>query len=196
MLLAEIGSFKRGSGLQKTDFVPEGYPCIHYGEIYTYYNLAATKTKSFITEDLALKLKKAHKDDLIITTTSENMDDVCKAMVWEGDNDVAIGGHEVACTTSLNSRFLAYWLQTKEFYSQKKKLARGTKVIEISAKNLGKILVPIPPLSEQQRIVDILDKFDALVNDISQGLPAEIEARRKQYEYYRDKLLTFKKKEV
>ena len=53
---------------------------------------------------------------------------------------------------------------------------------------------PIPPLSEQQRIVDILDRFDALVNDLSAGLPAEIEARRKQYEYYRDTLLTFKRK--
>lgn len=52
--------------------------------------------------------------------------------------------------------------------------------------------VPVPPLAEQQRIVDILDRFDALCNDITSGLPAEIEARRKQYEYYRDKLLTFK----
>lgn len=52
--------------------------------------------------------------------------------------------------------------------------------------------VPLPTLEEQQRIVDILDRFDALCNDISIGLPAEIAARQKQYEYYRDKLLTFK----
>ena len=52
--------------------------------------------------------------------------------------------------------------------------------------------VPVPPLVVQQRIVDILDRFDTLCNDISSGLPAEIEARQKQYEYYRDKLLTFK----
>jgi len=55
--------------------------------------------------------------------------------------------------------------------------------------------VPIPPLAEQNRIVSILDKFDALVDDISIGLPAELEARRKQYEYYRGQLLTFKEKE-
>ncbi|AGM24231.1 restriction endonuclease subunit S [Fusobacterium animalis] len=58
---------------------------------------------------------------------------------------------------------------------------------------LNKILIPLPPLEEQQRIVDILDRFDKLCNDISEGLPAEIEARQKQYEYYREKLLTFKK---
>ncbi|MFV0554806.1 MAG: restriction endonuclease subunit S [Mangrovibacterium sp.] len=56
---------------------------------------------------------------------------------------------------------------------------------------LNKVQIPIPPLAEQERIVGILDKFDALVNDISQGLPAEIKARRKQYEYYRSKLLSF-----
>ena len=59
---------------------------------------------------------------------------------------------------------------------------------------LSKIMVPILPIEEQERIVDILDRFDALCNDISEGLPAEIEGRRKQYEYYRDKLLTFKEK--
>lgn len=63
---------------------------------------------------------------------------------------------------------------------------------KLNQKNLNKIDIPVPPLSEQQRIVDILDRFDALCNDITSGLPAEIEARKKQYEYYRDKLLTFK----
>lgn len=61
-------------------------------------------------------------------------------------------------------------------------------------KSLREMAIPVPPLTEQQRIVDILDRFDKLTNDITAGLPAEIEARRKQYEYYRDKLLTFKQK--
>ena len=57
---------------------------------------------------------------------------------------------------------------------------------------MKKLKIPVPPLEEQKRIVAILDRFDKLCNDISEGLPAEIEARQKQYEYYRDKLLTFK----
>ena len=68
----------------------------------------------------------------------------------------------------------------------------GGTIKHVLAGKMGKILVPVPPLAEQQRIVDILDRFDALCNSITSGLPAEIEARKKQYEYYRDKLLTFK----
>lgn len=70
----------------------------------------------------------------------------------------------------------------------KKQGARG----DLNSSLILETMIPVPPLEQQQRIVDILDRFDALCNDISSGLPAEIEARQKQYEYYRDKLLTFK----
>ena len=59
---------------------------------------------------------------------------------------------------------------------------------------MSTIKIPIPPIEVQEKIVKILDKFDVLVNDLSQGLPAEIKARNKQYEYYRDKLLSFERK--
>jgi type I restriction enzyme S subunit len=67
---------------------------------------------------------------------------------------------------------------------------------KLTKDKLSNIEIPIPPLSEQNRIVSILDRFDTLINDISTGLPAEIAARQQQYEYYRDKLLTFKRKEA
>lgn len=67
---------------------------------------------------------------------------------------------------------------------------------KLSQENLNKIKIPLPSLAEQARIVAILDKFDALVTDIREGLPAEIEMRKKQYEYYRDRLLTFKEKKA
>ena len=64
----------------------------------------------------------------------------------------------------------------------------------LSNRLLAETAIPVPSRNEQERIVAILDKFDTLVNDISQGLPAEINVRRQQYAYYRDKLLTFKEK--
>lgn len=103
----------------------------------------------------------------------------------------------LAIFTSLSQSCLPKYFvyQLQRIFAIKKKTARGTTIKTITKAEFTKFEIPLPSLKEQQRIVDILDKFDALVNDISQGLPAEIEARRKQYEYYRDKLLTFKKKE-
>ena len=72
-------------------------------------------------------------------------------------------------------------------------MKRGAGVPHVSGEALGKILLPIPSINEQNRIVAVLDIFDGLCNDLNIGLPAEIEARKKQFEYYRDKLLTFKK---
>ena len=71
-------------------------------------------------------------------------------------------------------------------------MKRGAGVPHVSGEMFNSIELPIPSLQDQQRIVEILDRFDTLCNDLSSGLPAEIEARQKQYEYYRDKLLSFK----
>ncbi|MBA4391155.1 MAG: restriction endonuclease subunit S [Syntrophus sp. (in: bacteria)] len=87
--------------------------------------------------------------------------------------------------------FLFFILKTMKFYYFVENNQEGAGYPSISNSKVKEFPIPIPPLAEQQRIVAILDKFDALVNDISVGLPAELYARRKQYEYYRNKLLTF-----
>ncbi len=190
--LHEIGIIERGNGLQKSDFVEKGVPCIHYGQIYTYFGTYTAKTKSFVSIELAKKLKKVKYGDIIIAVTSENIEDVCKSVLWLGDEEIVTGGHTGIFRHNQNPKYIAYFFKTKMFFEQKRKIAHGTKVIEVTPRKLENIVIPIPSLDEQQRIVDILDKFDKLVNDISEGLPAEIAARKKQYEYYRDKLLTFK----
>ena len=86
-------------------------------------------------------------------------------------------------------KYLYYYLSKLNL----EKLNTAGGVPSLTQTVLNKILIPLPSLEEQQRIVDILDRFDKLCNDISEGLPAEIEARQKQYEYYREKLLSFKK---
>ena len=78
-----------------------------------------------------------------------------------------------------------------EFQQKLSLHSTGGTVKGIKGSVLHTLTIPIPPIEEQQKIVDILDRFDALINDLSQGLPAEIEARQQQYEYYRDQLLTF-----
>ena len=85
-----------------------------------------------------------------------------------------------------------YYFHTSAFDAQKRRLAHGTKVIEVTPDRLADIKIPLPPLEEQAAMVSLLDQFDSLCNSLSEGLPAEIELRRKQYEYYRDKLLSFK----
>lgn len=190
--LREIATIIRGGNFQKKDFTEKGIPCIHYGQIYTRYGLSATKTITFIDGDVAKKSKFANTNDIIMAVTSENIEDVCKCVVWLGEEKVAISGHTAIIKHNQNAKFLAYYFHTAMFFKDKKKLAHGTKVIEVTPSKLGDIIVPLPSLSEQQRIVDILDRFDTLCNDISKGLPAEIAERQKQYEYYRNKLLTFK----
>lgn len=189
--LGEVGSLIRGNGLQKKDFVEKGVGCIHYGQIYTYYGAFADKTITFVTHELAKKLKKAHKGDVLLAGVSENIEDICKPLAWLGD-EICISGDMFAFRHNQNTKFITYLLQTHNFQKYKKRYAQGAKVTRVKSNRILDYKIPIPPLTEQKRIVAILDKFDALVNDISTGLPAEIAARRKQYEYYRNKLLTFK----
>ena len=192
--LGEVGTFTRGNGLQKKDFTETGVGCVHYGQIYTRYGTATDKTISYCSPELAKRLKKARKGDLIIATTSENVEDVCKAVVWLGDEEIVTGGHACVYSHNQDPKYIAYFFQTENFFRQKKKYASGVKVIDIKGSDLEKVLIPLPPLEEQRRITSILDKFEALTSDLQSGLPAEIEARRKQYEYYRDQLLSFKVK--
>ena len=96
-------------------------------------------------------------------------------------------------TKDVISKYIFYYLQTKQNFIDSR-VRRGS-IPRISRDVFTKLSIPIPSRKEQQRIVNILDRFESLCNDITSGLPAEIEARQKQYEYYRDKLLTFKRKE-
>lgn len=195
-MLGEIGTFIRGNGLQKKDFMENGVPCIHYGQIYTHYGTFATKTKSFVSKETANKCKKAHKGDLIIASTSENVEDVGKTVAWLGDDDVAISNHTFIYSHNQNPKYLAYLFQTQAFLKYKKTKVVGVKVIDIPQKALESFCIPIPPLEEQERIVSILDKFDTLTTSLTEGLPKEIELRQKQYEYYRNMLLSFPKNNI
>ena len=192
--LGAICTFIRGNGLQKKDFTEEGYPVIHYGQIYTRYGFSTEKTISFTGQSVFAKLKKAQPGDIVMATTSENVEDVGKAVVWEGNVEVGISGDAYIAKTTQHSRFLNYFFKSIHFQGQKEKKVTGTKVIRINAKDMEKFIIVLSSLEDQSRIVAILDEFDELTTSISQGLPKEIELRQKQYEYFRDSLLRFSNK--
>lgn len=181
--LGAIAKLYRGNGLQKKDFTDKGIGCIHYGQIYTRYDTFTSQTISFVDKKLADKLLKVHPNDLIVTATSENLEDVCKAVAWLGGSDIVTGGHSIVVRHHQNAKYLSYYFQTLDFFQRKRAYVHGTKVMEIKKDDLAKIVVPVPPLPVQEEIVRILDSFSSL--------EAELEARRKQYAYYRDELLTF-----
>ena len=111
--------------------------------------------------------------------------------IANGKYDVSDNTLIIDIKDNYNLQYIYYIL----VYMNLKRYAKGGGQPLITAGEIKQLQIPIPPLAEQERIVAILDKFETLVNDISEGLPAEIAARRQQYEYYRDKLLTFKRKE-
>lgn len=191
--LGDVTEIVRGNGLQKKDLIATGIPAIHYGQIYTYYGSWTNSTISFVDPKKAEKLRKVYYGDIIITNTSENLEDVGKALAYLCNATGVTGGHAsiIRASNYFLPKFLVYYTQAADFQSLKRKYTKGTKVIDLSAKDLAKIEIPIPPLAEQERIVEILDRFETLAHSISEGLPHEIELRQKQYAYYRDRLLDF-----
>ena len=185
--LGEIGTFTRGNGLQKSDFRDKGFPCVHYGQIHTYYKTCIYKTKSFCEEDLAKKLQKASYGDLLIATTSEDVKACCKAAVWFGDGDVAYSGDSFRYSHDQNPKYMAYLFQTEMFAKQKQKAATGAKVVRVSGESMASFSFAFPPLAQQRQIASILDTFETYISKLEKM----IELRQKQYEYYREKLLTF-----
>lgn len=162
--------------MPKSDLVDEGVGAIHYGQIYTTYGAWATDTISAVPLEKASKLAQVHPGDIVITNTSENVEDVGKAVAWLGDEPIVTGGHATVIRHAQDPKFLSYWFQTEAFARQKRALATGTKVIDVSAKQLAKVRVPVPPLEVQREIVRILDQFMQL----EAALEAEVEARTEQ----------------
>jgi len=202
--LGDLGDLVRGNGLTKSDFTEHGVPAIHYGQIYTYYGVSTNSTISFVSIKTAEKLKKVNTGDVIITNTSENFEDVMKSLVYLGEQQAVIGSAVTIFKLSkkIFSKYFAYFTRTRTFEKLKRKYAKGDKINNVSMTDMKKLKIPIPcpnnpkkSLEIQNEIVNILDKFDTFTNS-TEGLLYEIELCKKQYNYYRDQLLTFKEGEV
>lgn len=143
---------------------------------------------SYVPE--AGRLTKYHSNDILIGNIRPYL-----RKIWFADSEGGTNGDVLTIQITSDKiipRYLFVQLSSESFFNYDIKYSKGAKMPRGNKEAVMKYRIPVPSLEEQQRIVDILDRFDKLCNDISEGLPAEIEARQKQYEYYRDKLLTFK----
>lgn len=169
-------------------YVSNGIPFISVENINNIYG--STK---YITREAFSKYKvKPQIDDVFMTRIGS----IGTCAIFDKQEDIAYYVSLALIRPNTNvvlSKYLKYIIESsigrKELY---KRTLINAVPIKINKGDIGKLNLPIPSINEQERIVSILDRFDKLCNDISEGLPAEIEARKKQYEYYRDKLLTFK----
>ena len=183
----ECCEIKKGNGVQKADFVEEGIGCIHYGQIYTYYGTYTYTTNKFVAKGTFEKAKKASKGDIIMTDTSENVEDICKSVAYLGEDDIAVSNHALILKHHQNPLFLSFSTQTNSFLTQKRKVVVGAKVSCIKPEHFAQIKIYLPSLEEQSRIVSILDTFEQSIANLEEQLAM----REKQYEYYRNQLLTF-----
>jgi type I restriction enzyme S subunit len=181
----------RGQGIKRNQVTTDGVPCIRYGEIYTTYNLSFKNAMSYTTLEFVNKNKYAIKGDLLFAITGEKTEEIGKAVTYLGDDKLYVGGDIVLVRHSLSPKYLAYLMDTEFLRKQKSFGKTKSKVVHMSMNDVGSLMIPVPPKIIQQEIVRILDEFSEYTTSLTKGLPAEIDLRKKQYEYYRNQLLTF-----
>ncbi len=140
---------------------------------------------------------KPKKGDILFTRVGSNLG---HPVIVDTDEElcmfVSLGYLRVKDTSKVSIDYIKHWINTENFWNQVRKNVHGSAKVNLNTGWLSKFEISIPNFDEQKKIVNILNVLEKLCNDISEGLPAEIEARKKQYEYYRDKLLTFKELKV
>lgn len=198
--LGELGKFYGGlKGKTKNDFGSSGARYISYKNVYE--NISADFTwPDFVQVKEGENQLSLMKGDILLTGSSENMEEsgLSSVVTKEPEEKAYLNSFSICYRLNdpsiLNPEFSKYLFRSRLARKQIIRTAQGVTRFNVSKKKLANVSVPIPTLEEQQRIVDILDRFDALTSSLSEGLPAELAARRSQYEYYRDQLLTFPRK--
>lgn len=185
--LQDLGTLTRGRRFVRDDIRTEGVPCIHYGDMYTTYGIAEQNTITFLDEEKANKLRFAEPNDVVIVGAGENDWDIGVGLAWFGKQNVVVHDACYIYKHNLNPKFVSYYLRSNNYHLQIRKWVSSGKISAISDKNLGKAKIPFYAKEAQQSIVEKLDKFTALIENIEK----ELDLRQKQYEYYREQLLSF-----
>lgn len=181
----------RGSGIKRDQVTAEGIPCVRYGEIYTTYGIWFDQCVSHTQLSYVSSPKYFEHGDILFAITGESVEDIAKSCAYMGNEKCLAGGDIVVLKHEQNPKYLSYALATTDAKMQKSKGKVKSKVVHASLPSLKQIKIPVPPLPVQGEIVRILDNFTEFTAELATNLTAELTARRKQYAYYRDKLLSF-----
>lgn len=181
----------RGAGITRDQVTVDGTPCVRYGEIYTTYGVWFDKCVSHTDEAKLTSKKYFEYGDVLFAITGESVDDIAKCCAYIGHEKCLAGGDIVVLKHNQDPKYLSYVLATTDARQQKSKGKVKSKVVHSSVPAIREIKVPIPPIEIQREIVRILDDYTENIVELQNQLTAEITARQKQYEFYRDKLLTF-----
>ena len=164
--LGELGNFVRGNGIKRDETTNTGLPCVRYGEMYTNYKIKFSKTKSFTSKDVFEKCHKIHTNDILMALTGENKWDIALAATYEGTEEIAMGGDLCKFTPiNCNSLFLVYLINSPYGIEYKRNTSTGDIIVHTSTTKLGNLLIPLPPLAEQKRIVAAIEKFVPLIEE-------------------------------
>ena len=164
--IRSLGEIVRGSGIKRNETVQQGLPCVRYGELYTTYQTSFTSAVSFIAPDLYEKCKHFSYGDVLMTLTGENKPDIAKAVAYLGTEPIAASGDLAFWTRhGMNPLFLSYIMASPYIIARKVALATGDIIVHISGDKLGTILLPVPPLAEQERIVACIQKAELVIEN-------------------------------
>ncbi len=156
----KIGDFceiVRGKRFVRADIVKEGVPCIHYGDIYTYYGLCATKAKGCVSPELAKKLRFANKNDVVVVAAGENKMDIGVGVAWLGDEPAVVHDACFILRHSQNPMFLSFYFRSSEYHNYLKDEVNEGKICSFLTKPLAEARISLPPLQEQEQIVARLE---------------------------------------
>ena len=163
--LGEVASVERGSGIKRSETSSDGFPCVRYGEIYTSYGYSFTNTKSFVPEQVADSCHLANHGDVLCTLTGEWKEEIAKATAYLGNASIAIGGDLAKISSVVFSPvLLVYFFFAPFMIQQKASKANGTMIVHIGKDAICNLLIPLPPLAEQKRIVAKIEELLPLID--------------------------------